>query len=150
VSLHEHDTGEAILARLQCRDRRFADWLATLRRDDPKFAEASVLAADSWGEWQAAVYLLTGSFEAWQHFGADILAEGSIAPVIRELQDPQRGWSSGEHTLLIWAAHFWNVGASQVSFPDRLDEPRFRRWTNAAHLYQRVAPEPETIAGGGS
>jgi hypothetical protein len=150
VSLHEHDTSEAILGRLHRRDRQFAGWLATLRHDDPIFAQASVLAADSWGEWQAAVYLLTGSFEAWQHFAADILAEGSIAPVIRELQDPQRGWSCGEQTLLSWAAHFWNVSASQVSFPGRLDEPSFRRWTNAAHLYQRIPPEATTIAGGGS
>ncbi len=43
--------------------QRFASALALLRNSDPSFAEASVLYPDDMGEWQAAVYLLTGCEE---------------------------------------------------------------------------------------
>jgi hypothetical protein len=45
--------------------------------------------------------------------------------------------------LLRWAAHFWDVGLSEVSFPYSFDELNFRRWITACHLYKHVPPAPE-------
>jgi hypothetical protein len=45
--------------------------------------------------------------------------------------------------LLRWAAHFWDVGLSEVSFPYSFDDGNFRRWITACHLYKHVPPAPE-------
>jgi hypothetical protein len=107
-----------------------------------------VLQDDDWGEWQAAVYLLTGCHEAWTALGPEILASRSIWPVVHELDHGHRGWSSSELLLLRWAAHFWDVGLSEVSFPYSFDESNFRRWITACHLYRRITPALPTDTGG--
>jgi len=137
-----------ILTQLHARDRQFADWLDQLRRGDPIFAEASVLQADGWGEWQAGVYLLTGCHEAWKTLGDQVLEEASIAPVVYELDSPTRGWSSGERTLLGWVAHFWDTDIPEGGYPYRFDEHHFRRWIRACHLYQPLAPNSGITIGG--
>ena len=145
---HEQPPVDTILTRLRCRDRQFRFWLDGLRNSDPTFAAVSVLQADEWGEWQAAVYLLTGCHEAWTTLGPEILGSRSIGPVVDELDHGHRGWSSSERVLLGWAAHFWDVGCSEVSFPYTFDELHFRRWVNACHLYKQIPPLPYDATGG--
>ena len=134
---------QAILTRLRSRDQQFLVWIDGLCDNDPTFAQASVLQDDDWGEWQAAVYLLTGCHEAWTALGPEILASRSIGPVVHELDHGHRGWSSSELLLLRWAAHFWDVGLSEVSFPYSFDEFNFRRWITACHLYKHIPPAHE-------
>lgn len=145
---HEQPPVDTILSRLRDHDRQFRFWFDGLRNSDPTFAAASVLHADDRGEWQAAVYLLTGCHQAWAALGPEVLADGSIGPVVDELDHGRRGWSSSERLLLRWAAHFWDVGISEVSFPCCFDESNFRRWVTACHLYKNLAPQPEDINGG--
>ena len=109
----------------------------------PPSPKHPLLHDDDWGEWQAAVYLLTGCHEAWTALGPEILASRSIGPVVHELDHGHRGWSSSELLLLRWAAHFWDVGRSEVSFPYSFDEFNFRRWITACHLYKHIPPAPE-------
>ncbi len=51
-------------------DTGLGDFIERLRAQDPAFAEASVLYPDDMGEWQAAVYLLTGCDPLWRVLGA--------------------------------------------------------------------------------
>ena len=52
------------------RAERYSDWLAHLPAGDPAFAEASALYPPDMGEWQSAVYLLTGNDGVWGELGA--------------------------------------------------------------------------------
>lgn len=144
---HDDQPIQSVLTRLCGRDRQFVLWLDGLRESDHTFAQASLLQADDWGEWQAAVYLLTGCYETWRALGPEIVADRSIGPVVHELDHGRRGWSSSEHLLLRWAAHFWDVGRSEVSFPYSFDELHFRRWITAAHLYKTIPPDTNAGIG---
>jgi hypothetical protein len=42
------------------------------------------------GEWQAAVYLLTGCEPLWRMLRAAVMAERSMAPIIGEIENPRR------------------------------------------------------------
>lgn len=137
---------EEVFARLRDRAERFRAWLDQLRAGDPAFAEASILYPSDMSEWQSAVYLLTGCREAWAALGAPVLAERSIAPVIHELERPRRAWSSSEHAVMEWAAHFWDVDRHAARFPYSLERFYFYRWITALHLRQRM---PQDLTGGG-
>ena len=145
---HDPNPADQILERLRGRDRQFLYWLDGLRNNDPVFTQASVLHPADRGEWQAAVYLLTGCREAWTTLGSQVLEERSIAPVVYELDQPSRGWSSGERMLLGWVAHFWDVDCPEGGFPYRFDEDHFRRWIIACHLYKHIPPNPDMSIGG--
>ncbi|MEO6857369.1 MAG: hypothetical protein ABI323_02100 [Solirubrobacteraceae bacterium] len=56
-------------------------------------------------EWQAATYLLTGCDEVWRAVRCHVLNDVTIAPVIAELEQPRRAWSSSESAVTRWAAH---------------------------------------------
>jgi hypothetical protein len=140
VQPHEPLPVEITLEHLCSRDQEFQHWLDQLRDADPTFARASALQRADWGEWQAAVYLLTGCWQAWTALGPDVVTTGSIAPVIDELERHRRGWSSGEQAVLRWTAHFWDTGLSEVGFPCSLDEQHFYRWITACHLYKHTTP----------
>jgi hypothetical protein len=142
VPPHEHKPIEQILARLRDRDRQFRFWLKGLRDREPPFARASVLQADDMGEWQAAVYLLTGCEHVWTALGPEVCADRSIAPAIEELDQPCRAWSSSERAVMRWAAHFWDVSRWPTGFPYVFEEFYFRRWIAACHLYKHIPPEP--------
>lgn len=144
---HDDHPLEDPVARSRAQAHQFGLWLEQLRSSDPTFAEASTIYPDDMGEWQAAIYLLTGCRETWRTFAHDVLADVSIAPVITELEHPTRGWSHSESTILEWAALFWDVGQRPAGFPYVFDEPRFRRWITACHLYQRQAPAPAITNG---
>lgn len=137
---HEPLPVEITLEHLRSRDQQFHCWLDKLRDAELTFARASALQPADWGEWQAAVYLLTGCSQAWTVLGPEVLATGSIAPVIDELEHHRRGWSSGEHAVLAWTAHFWDTGRPEVGFPCSLDEQHFYRWITACHLYKHSTP----------
>jgi hypothetical protein len=107
-----------------------------------RFAEAWAADPADTAEWQAATYLLTGCHETWRTLGQDVLEAVSLAPVFTELEHPSRGWSHSEHTILQWAAHFWDVELWSAKFPYMFDEPNFHRWITACHLYHRTAPAP--------
>jgi len=138
---HEDDPVEDVLAQLRERDARFQLWLEHLRAGDPAFAEASALQSWDSTEWQSAVYLLTGCDVVWRSLGARVLGDRSIAPVIREDQDPSRGWSHSERDVMAWAAHFWNVDANDVTgFPWVFEQFLFQRWITACHLRRKMPP----------
>jgi hypothetical protein len=139
---------EMILNGLRNRDRQFQFWLYELRNSDPTFGQASILRPDDDGEWQAAVYLLTGSPRVWSVLGPEVLAERSLAPVVRELEDRARYFSSSELALLTSAAHLWNIYESEVQFPYAFDESHLRRWVDACLLRSRVPPEDQSRGGG--
>lgn len=122
------------------RSERFSLWIDQLRSGDPAFAEASTLYHDDMGEWQAAVYLLTGCEVVWADTNADVLAKRSIAPVVDEHQRPRRSWSSSEDAVMQWAAHFWDVHRWPVTFPHAFEEFYFRRWITASHPYKKIPP----------
>lgn len=128
---YEHD---------RLRHRRFTSWLSQLRSEDRAFADASPLCRDDAGEWQAAVYLLTGTNEIWSTLERDIVGQISIAPVILEIEHPSRPWSSGEREVIRWATHFWDVGLRYPGYPYIFDSDRFQRWIAACHLYRRTPP----------
>jgi hypothetical protein len=146
VQPHDDQRIQARLTRLRSRDQQFLVWIDGLCDNDPTFARASLLHNDDLGEWQAAVYLLTGCHEAWTALGPEILASRSIWPIVQELDHGHRGWSSSELLLLRWAAHFWDVGLSEVSFPYSFDESNFRRWITACHLYKHIPPALEEVS----
>src|SRR5437899_12681268 len=104
----DDDPLEEIFARARDRVDRFQLWLERLRSGDPAFAEASALYPPDMSEWQSAVYLLTGCEEVWGELGADVVAARSIAPVLRELEQPRRPWASSENAVMQWACHFWD------------------------------------------
>jgi hypothetical protein len=118
----------------------YADFLARLRSADPAFAEASVLQSDTWGEWQAAVYLLTGCDVAWRELGGAVMEARNIAPVFEELEHPTCSWSSGEREVLVWAAHFWDH-RQEAGLPYGFDGRNYNRWLVALHLRRGIAPQ---------
>jgi hypothetical protein len=148
VQPHEQPKVNTTLSRMRDDDHQFRFWIDGLRNSDPTFAAASILQAEDWGEWQAAVYLVTGCHKAWAALGSEILADSSIGPVVHELDHGRRGWSSSERLLLRWAAHFWDIDISEVSFPCCFDEYNFRRWVTACHLYKHMAPQRADTNGG--
>jgi hypothetical protein len=121
-------------------DTGLADFIDQLRAQDSTFAEASVLYPDDMGEWQAAVYLLTGCDPVWRVLGAAAMAERSMAPVISEIQNPRRGWSASEDEVLAWAAHFWELRRYPANFPSTFQDFLFERWIAALHLRDQRAP----------
>jgi hypothetical protein len=119
---------------------RYDAFLAALRESDPVFAEASPLMPNDMSEWQAAVYLLAGSDEIWPAVGGAVLHHRSLGPVIWELDDPRRPWSSSEGQVLVWSAHLWDADRHQARFPYEFDRYNFRRWITAVHLRGGLAP----------
>ena len=90
-------------------------------------------------EWQAAVYLLAGSDEIWAALGGTVLQNRSFGPVISELDDPRRPWSSREHQMLIWSAHLWDADRHEArSYEFALYN--FRRWVTAVQLRGGLTP----------
>jgi hypothetical protein len=122
----------------------FADplvgFLDRLRDQDPAFAKASVLYDDEMGEWQAAVYLLTGCEPVWKALGAAVIAERSMVPVFGEIFNAKRAWTANEGEAMAWAAHFWDARGHRANFPSSFQGPLFDRWITALHLRQGRAP----------
>jgi hypothetical protein len=106
----------------------------------PRSPEASLHYPADMGEWQAAVYLLTGCDQVWLALAQHVLGDVSIAPVINELEDRRRAWSSSEDAVMRWAAHFWDVDRWPAKFPYVFEMYYFRRWVTACHLYRRITP----------
>ena len=121
-------------------DTGLGDFIERLRAQDPAFAEASVLYPDDMGEWQAAVYLLTGCDRVWRVLGAVATAERSMAPIISEVANPRRAWSASEDEVMSWAAHFWELRRYPANFPSTFHGPLFDRWIAALHLRDGRAP----------
>jgi hypothetical protein len=122
-------------------DPALVHFLNRLRDKDPAFSEASLLCEDNLGEWQAAVYLLTGCDSVWGHLGAAVMEEVSMAPVLNQLANPTRYWSHSAREVMVWAAHFWNYERNPASFPTVFDRFLFERWINALRLRQNLAPD---------
>jgi hypothetical protein len=121
-------------------DTGLVDFINQLRAQDPAFAEASVLYPDDMGEWQAAVYLLTGCDPVWRVLGAAAMAEHSMAPIISEIENPRRAWSASEDEVMAWAAHFWELRRYPAKFPSTFQSFLFERWIAALHLRDGRAP----------
>lgn len=121
-------------------DTGLADFIDQLSARDPAFAEASVLHPDDMGEWQAAVYLLTGCEPVWRALGAAVMAERSMAPVISEIENARRAWSASETEVMDWAAHFWEFRRHRADFPFAFGDPLFDRWVAALHLRKGRGP----------
>jgi hypothetical protein len=136
----DDDPVEATIARMRDRADRFALWIQQLRAGDPAFAEASALYPDDMGEWQSAVYLLTGCEQVWHAVGDNVLADRSIAPVVDEVERPRRPWASSEDAVTQWAAHLWDTDRRPAKFPLVFQEFYFRRWITACHLYKKIPP----------
>lgn len=134
MSHTDQDPLKETFARGLDRSQRFKRRLEHLRSGDPSFAQASALYPDDMGEWQAAVYLLTGCEVVWAATRTAVLADRSIASLIDELQDPHRAWASSEETVMQWAAHFWDVERWPAKFPYVFEELYFQRWITACHL----------------
>jgi hypothetical protein len=128
------------LAQARANARAFSRWLDQLRSHDPCYAQASVVYPDDHTEWQSAVYLVTGNHDIWTSLGPHVLADVSIAPIVLELDEPHRGWSSGEWMLMNWAAHLWNIDERQVLYPYQFDRHHFSRWITACHIRERLTP----------
>src|SRR3954468_2465652 len=122
-----------------------ADFIDQLRAQDPAFAEASILCPEDMGEWQAAVYLLTGCVPVWRVLGAAVIGERSMAPVISEIENPRRAWSGSEQEVMAWAAHFWELHRYPASFPSTFQSFYFERWIAALHLRRGQAPTARLI-----
>ena len=148
MPLHDEGPLEDLLARSRERAQQFNAWLDPLRASDPAFAEASLLYPADMGEWQAAVYLLTGCDHVWLALAQDVLSDVSIAPVITELEDRRRAWSSSEDAVMRWAAHFWDVDCWPAKFPHVFETYYFRRWITACHLYKWIPPALPSDIGG--
>ena len=140
MPLHDDEPLEDLLARSRDRAQQFNVWLDQLRAGDPAFTGASLLYPADMGEWQAAVYLLTGCDQVWLALAQDVLGDVSIAPAIHECEDPRCPWSSSEGAVIRWAVHFWDVDRWPAKFPYEFEEFYFRRWITACHLYKRIAP----------
>jgi hypothetical protein len=132
---------ETLLARSGDRAQQFNVWLHQLRGGDPAFAEASLVYPADMGEWQAAVYLLTGCDQVWLALAQHVLGGTSIAPVINELEDGRRAWSSSETAVMRWTAHFWDVNRWPAKFPYVFETYYFRRLITACHLYRKLTPD---------
>jgi hypothetical protein len=121
-------------------DTGLADFIDQLRARDPAFAEASALYEDEMGEWQSAVYLLTGCDPIWRALGAAVMAERSMVPVLDEVENPRRAWSASEDEVMVWAAHFWDLHRHPAEFPSTFQGFLFDRWIAALHLRGGRAP----------
>jgi hypothetical protein len=97
------------------------------------------------GEWQAAVYLLTGCDPVWRVLGGTVMAERSIAPIVSEIENPWRAWSGSEYEVMAWAAHFWELRRYPASFPSTFQSFFFERWIVALHLRKGQAPTARLI-----
>jgi len=137
---------EVQLADASLARGRLEPFVVQVRDADPSFAAPSVLHDDDMGEWQAAVYLLTGCEEAWRAVGTAVLADRTIAPVVDELADPRRAWSASETEVMAWAAHFWGVNRYAARFPYVFERSLFNRWIVACHLRKGLAPEAGLLA----
>jgi hypothetical protein len=126
-------------------DTGLVDFINRLRARDPAFAEASVLYPDDMGEWQAAVYLLTGCDPVWRVLGAVAMIERSMATIISEIENPRRAWSASEDEVMAWAAHFWEFRWHRADFPFAFGDPLFDRWIAALHLRDGRAPAPRLM-----
>lgn len=136
-SSHDDPVGEIMRRRAQ---RRFDAWLRQLRSGDPRFAEASARKPNAMGEWQAAVYLLTGCDHVWARLGDHVLADTSLRCIAEALLAEER-WSFTEATVMRWATHFWDARHHAADgFPYIFNEFYFRRWVTAAHLRNTLAP----------
>jgi hypothetical protein len=121
-------------------ERRFEAWLGHLRSGDLRFAEASALQPDTKGEWQAAVYLLTGCDHVWKRLGGQVLADASLGCVAEALET-EEDWSFTEAAVMRWSAHFADGRANDAGgYPSVFDEFHFRRWVTAVHLRNALAP----------
>jgi hypothetical protein len=126
-------------------DTGLGDFIAQLRAQDAVFAEASVLFDDEMNEWQAAVYLLTGCEPVWRERGPSVTAERSMAPIVREIENPRRAWSGSEVQVMTWAAHFWELRRYPASFPSTFQSFLFQRWIAALYLRKGQAPPARLI-----
>jgi hypothetical protein len=63
-----------------------------------------------------------------------------MGPVMRELEQPRRAWSSSEDAAMRWAVHFWDVDRRPARFPYGFEQFYFYRWVTALHLRQRIPP----------
>lgn len=126
--------------RAQSGAQRFRTWVEELRAGDETFAEASGLYPPDVGEFQAAVYLLTGCPRVWRVLGPQVIERTSIAPVVRELERPTGAWSASEQAAIEWAAYFWDTDRAPPRVPYMVEQALFRRWIAALHLRQRLAP----------
>jgi hypothetical protein len=97
------------------------------------------LGPDDWGEWQAAVYLLSGNDVVWAHFGAAVMARRSIGVVAEASEGGQGPSASSEREVMRWAAHFWDVDRCPARFPYVFETFLFRRRATALHLRKTVA-----------
>jgi hypothetical protein len=127
------DSGDDPLEDARDRAARYGAWLEHLRRGDPAFAEASAVYPPDMSEWQSAVYLLTANNGGWGEFGASIMRERSIGPVVGELESPGRPWASSQQAVMQWAAHFWDVDRHAAKFPYVFEQFLFARWVTACH-----------------
>ena len=118
----------------------------TRARDRGEFVEVCALQAWDMSGWRSAVSLLIGCDEVWRALGADVIGERSVAPAIRELEQPRRPWSSSEKAVMQWAVHFWDVDRWPTELPDVFEQFYFQRWITACHLRHRTAL---TVAEGG-
>lgn len=141
MTSEERDPLSAAIERASAAERAFESFVAGLRDADASFAEASVLHPENMGEWQAPVYLLSGSWVVWARLGPAVMQSRSIGPVVEELEEPTYGWSGGERELLVWAAHFWNFQDYPAHFPYRFDGSNFARWIVACQLRKGLALE---------
>jgi hypothetical protein len=71
--------------------------------------------------------------EVWQSVNrfrlrVNSIAERSLGPVIRELANPRRAWSSSEEAIMAWAAHLWDVERNPALFPRGLRRVLLQRW----------------------
>lgn len=142
IAAEERDPLSAAIERASVAEMAFGSFVAGLRDADASFAEASGLHPEGMGEWQAAVYLLSGSWVVWGRLGAAVMESRSIGPVVEELEHPTYGWSGGEREMLVWAAHFWNYLDHPAHFPYRFDGSNFARWIVACQLRKGLAPDP--------
>jgi hypothetical protein len=135
-------------AQLQCIPRAkdlapptYKNFLLALRSLDSSFAEASILQPDDMGDWQAAVYLLTGCMPIWREVGDDVMGERSLVPVTIRTDDLElQGWTDDECAAMQWAAHFWDPLSNPVEFPEKFERPLFDRWIVALHLRRGIVP----------
>src|SRR5215216_4741054 len=131
IQPQDDDPTQDTFAEARDEPVRYDGFLAALREGDPAFAEASSLLPDDMSEWQAAVYLLAGNHEIWAPIGGSVLEGRSLGPVISELDDPRRPWSSSERQVLIWSEHLWDADRHEARFPYEFDRYNLRRWITA-------------------
>jgi hypothetical protein len=131
---------EESLARRRERKQAFLVFLGHLRDVEPPFAEVSVLHPVERGDWQAAVYLLSGCCPVWRVFRAPVIRARSIAPVAVALARGNPGGCGTERAVMSWAAHFWDLRRHHARYPFEFSDFYFRRWMTALHLRHQMPP----------